>query len=469
VQRRKRGARRGLLGDIQPAVRCAPPRVMPAIAAAALVAALDASTAHASNFELFGTGPESISEVSSRVARARDGSASFYNPGGLALGKAYHLDIALAGAVTTLKAQHKRQDLDDPVGASLTVDANVPLQGPLEDRIRVGLALYALPDVLLRLRTREMTAPQFPYYDNRTQRMTVIPALAVRPMDWLGIGVGVNVLAGVAGPVDVREGQSRAIESRIEQEAGTVASLIAGVHVQPWRRLQLGAVYRQRFGVPVRITTTANIAGAPLMVDVSSAEALFDPAAVVLGASFAATDELDLELDLSTHRWSTWSGPLLQIDTTVSALSLSSHPPTGLFQDTYAAKLAAAWRPVRRSSHELGVHLGLGYETSMLRADRQQGRSNFVDGPKLLVGGGISALFPKLVAQALRVSAGVQLHRVADSSQRKIACTRVPCDATTVVGPDTDHPDQAITNPGYPTLQGGGLLYVISIGLGVDL
>jgi hypothetical protein len=451
------------------AVRCAFSRVYLAIAAAAFAVVVGGTTAHASSFEVLGTGPEASSEVSARVARARDGSASFYNPGGLALGKGYHLNLALSGAASALKAQHQQHKLTDPIGVSLSLDTNVPLLGPLADRVRLGLALHALPSVLMRLRTQEMSTPQFPYYDNRTQRMIVIPALALRPFDGFGIGVGLNVLAGVAGPIEVREGQSRAIESRLEQEAGTVASLIAGVQLHPLRWLRIGAVYRQRFAVPVRITTTANIAGAPLMVDVSTAEALFDPAAIVLGSSCALTEDLDVELDLSMHRWSTWSGPLLQVDTTVSALSLSSHPPSGLFQDTYAARLAAAWRFMHSSSHEIGAHLGVGYETSMLRADRQQGRSNFVDGPKLFVGAGISAMFPDLLARAMRVSAGVQLHRVADYSQRKIACTQLPCDSTTVVGPDTQHPDQGITNPGYPTLVGGGLLYAVFLGWGVDL
>jgi hypothetical protein len=435
----------------------------------ALASTACASWAWASAFEVLGFGPEGVAEVSARAARVRDGTAAFYNPGGLAFGSGYGLRLAGTGAFSMLDAQSARQAIADPVGASIASDLDVPLEGPLHGKIRVGLGLYALPNKLLRLRTRETTAPFFPYYDNRTQRLTAIPALAVRPIEPLGVGVGLNLLGGVAGPVDVREGQSRALESRLEQEVATVASLVAGAQLEATRRLRFGLAYRQRFGIPLRITTTANVAGVPLAVNVTATDALFDPSVVVLAASFEPAEGLGFELDASWHHWSSWSGPLLEVEATVSALALSSHPPQGLFQDAWAGRAAGWWRVSRTATREIDVHAGAGLESSMLRSDVQQGRSNMVDGAKLLLGAGASVAFEGLVGRRLRLGLGVQAQRVSPFSQAKVACTRVPCPPDTVVGPDTANPTQGITNPGYPALTSGGVLFVGSVGVGVEL
>lgn len=442
------------------------PRLLAAcIAALGLTRAIDA---HASAFEVFGFGPEGVAEVSARVARADDGTAAFYNPGGLAFGKGYRFRLSGLGALSGLKIQGETQELTNAVGGTVAADVDVPLEGPLAGRVRIGVGIYTLPDSMMHLRTNETSKPFYPYYDNRTQRFTVIPALSLLPWDRLGLGLGVNVLTGVGGPVDVREGQSRAIESRIQQEAETVAALVAGARVRVGNKLQLGATWRQSFGVPLDIRTSASIAGVPLLVNVSSAESLYDPMAVVAGASYDLTDDLTVEADGTWHRWSAWAGPLLDVSATVSALSLSTHAPRDLFQDTFGGRGAAVWRAMHTESRELKLHAGAGYETSML-SDKQQGRTNFVDGAKILFGlGGTASWFGKQ-GRALRLGAAFQGQLVGAYSQKKVACTEVPCPAGTVVGPDTNAPDQGITNPGYPKLDASGMVYVISLGVGVDL
>jgi hypothetical protein len=343
------------------------------------------------------------------------------------------------------------------------------LEGALRDRIRVGVAVHALPDRLMRLKIRSQSTPFFPYYDNRTQRFAIIPALAVRLAQGLGVGVGVNALTGVQGPLDVREGQSSTLETRIAQEAGTVARWIVGVRIDPTERLQLGATFRQSFGVPLTVSTTADVAGVPLAVDVSTAEALFDPTTLVVGARLEPFDRWSVGIDATYQRWSAWDGPLLSVDTTVSALSLESKPPKDLFRDTYGTRAALAWQAIRSPSSELTLHFAGGYETSMLDGSAQQGRTNFVDGPKVILGTGLSARFPGAVGQALRLGAGLQVHRVAEFEQDKVVCTQLPCPATTVVGPDTARPSEGIDNPGYPSLSGGGVVFAASIGVGVEL
>ena len=418
---------------------------------------------------MFGVEPIGVAEVSARASAATDGDACFYNPGGLALGERTRLRLSATGALSELNVQGARAEISNALAGTLTMAGDVPLEGVLHDRLRFGVAVSALPDRLMRLRTHTQSTPFHPYYDNRTQRLVVIPAIAVRPWRRLGIGIGVDVLAGVEGVVDVREGHSRALESRIDQEAGTVARVIAGVRFDPHDDVHLAAVFRQSFGVPLKVTTTANVAGVPLVVDVSAAKALFDPATIVLSVSVTPTERLRVSLDGLVQRWSSWEGPLLGIDTTVSALSLKTKPPRDLFQDALGLKAAGAWTVLREPDRSVTLHAGTGYESSMLDASVQQGRSNYVDGAKWSFGAGASARLGRWSEKALLVGAGLQAQRVTRTEQDKVACTSVPCPAGTVVGPDTGAPSEGIDNPGYPTLSGGGTVWVGSIGLGVEL
>lgn len=429
---------------------------------------LVSNVALASSFEVFGVHPEAMAEVSSRVAYAEDGAASFYNPGGLALGRDNRLELSVARNWSYLDANKVRRELSDPYSGTMTLAVGVPLEGPLHERLRFGIAMHALSSTLMRLRPQRQTTPFFPYYDNRTQRLVLMPTLAARITDRIGIGLGANVLAGVQGPVDVREGQSRAMESHIVEEATALLRVVAGIRWDLSDRLQLGLAYRQRFGVPLTITTEADIGGVPLVVDVSSAEALFDPATVVVGGRVFIGDRLSIELDLGYHRWSTWQGPLLFVDTTVSALAIASKPPRDVFRDTFSAKGASTWDVFHSATAALRLHVGAGMETSMIDRAVQQGRSNYLDGMKILLGLGVSASFFKVLGNDLRISAGVQTQHVSTYEQDKVVCSAQPCPPSTVVGPDALNPSVGIDNPGYPTLRGGGQVMVGSLGIGVS-
>jgi len=440
-----------------------------ALIASAAITTLSASTIHASGFDVFGIHPIGIAEVSSRVAGSDDGSASFYNPGGLSLGNSNQFELSLGGLVSQLEVQGSRSGIDDPLGGTVTAAVTVPFEGPLENRIRVGVAMHSMTNGMLHLKGRVRSNPSFPYYDNRTQRVVIIPALSVRVSDRVGIGAGVNTLAGVQGAIDVREGQSQTMESRIVQEAGTLARVVAGVRVDLSDNVRIGAVYRQSFGMPLTITTVADIAGVPLTVDVSKAGALFDPATLAAGIRFGSAKGASVELDVAYHRWSEWEGPVFGMDTTASALSLATKPSEPVFRDTVSVRMGGGWIALEKPAWAITAHLGAGYETSMVDRAVQQGEMNLVDGAKAILGAGLGLRLPRLIGDGVRVSLGMQAHHVGGFGQEKIACASVPCPDGTVAGPETNDPSSGITNPGYPRLSGGGMVFIGALGVGVDL
>src|SRR5262249_37554373 len=159
--------------------------IAPGAALAAVLAT--AGPARAGAFEVLGFGPAGMAEVGARAARADDGTATFYNPGGLGLGRGVRLEIAPTLGVSSLSVQGQTAALTDPFGVALAFDATIPFKGPLEDRIRIGFGAYLPTAGALHLIARRSDEPFFPYYDNRTQRLVLVPALAVRILDGLAI------------------------------------------------------------------------------------------------------------------------------------------------------------------------------------------------------------------------------------------------------------------------------------------
>lgn len=447
-----------------------PPRRRTLGAAAAWVALaaglLRVESARASAFEVSGFGAESVAELGARAARADDGTAAFHDPGGLAFGHGVRLALSPQLGVSALEVQGKTRTLDDPFGVGLSFDATVPLTGDLADRIRVGFGGYFPPTSAFRLLGRAGDEPLFPYYDNRTQRLVAIPALAVRPFDWLGIGVGLNVLAGVRGPADVRPGASGANEARIDEDASTVLAANLGVRWDPRRDLRLAFVYRQRFAIQSLVQTTAVVGGVPLAVDVDARQSLYDPDTFVLGASLdlGATT---VELDSAYAIWSTYDGPFVALDAELPGVAIVSKSPPGLFKDTLTVRGAVTRRFLPAGRVVVEPRVALGWESSML-TDAQQGRTNLVDGDKILVGAGASLAVP-VQSRVLRFGLGANVQIVPGYSQDKRTCAAAPCPATTVVGPDGAHPDRGITNPGWPRLEGSGVFVSTAATVGVEL
>jgi hypothetical protein len=453
------------------AVPCSPCGIG-AITGALCAASISLSPAPASAgvFDVEGFGPEGIAAINARAARADDGTAAFYNPGGLGLGRGVAVSIAPQIGASTLTAQGVRRPLDDPFGVGFALAATIPLEGPLHDRLRVGIGGYFPFSGLLHLLARPIDQPLFPYYDNRTQRLELMPALAFRITDRLAIGAAVNILGGVTGTAAVLPSASGALESRIDLTAGTVAAANLGLRFDPTEHVHLAVTFHQHFAIPVRITTTAEIGGEPLQILVSAASALFDPATLVIAGS-VERGPLTVEIDAAYVAWSAYVSPFVEVSAALPGLNLASDLPKAPTRDIVSLRGAAAYRILLTPAAELTLHAGLGAEPRMLKGDLQ-GRSNLLDGDKALFGLGAALALPRLglpFVRALRVSAGLGAQAVFPFAQTKHACEALPCPPGTVAGPDATAPSVGITNPGFPRLEGGGAFFAASFGIAATL
>ncbi len=407
--------------------------------------------------------------MGARAARADDGTASFYNPGGLALGHGYHVEVGALYALSELEAQGHAIDLSDPAGATLAVDGDVPFTGPLAGVLRFGYGGYVLPDKLMHLGTPARTEPVYPYYEDRSQRLVVLPALGVRLADWLGIGAAANFFAGVSGPSQVTHGPGNLLQTRIDQEARSTVSAIVGIQARASGSLRLGLVYHQQFASPNLTRTESDVGGVPLVVNVDMKQAFFTPDTFVLAASSKPARRMDLELDVAYERWSAYRGPSMTADATLPGVSLRSRAMPELWRDIWSLRAGASYRFTVGTKHDLFLDAGAGFEPSVQKS-AQQGETNLLDGNKLLVGLGGSLVLHDVLPNTLHIGLGIQMQSVKSYSQTKRVCAaRGQCRPDQVWGTDPNNPSTGITNPGYPKLEGSGSVWAFAASLGVDL
>src|SRR5688572_9975777 len=129
-----------------------------------VAAALVATThvAEASPIELFGFGSARGGEAGTGVATTDDFAAVYYNPAGLAAGHGKQSTLGVLGAVSNLQIDDRRVGLHDAAGMVIGLAAPVPLGGPLQDRIRVGVGLYLLPGTIAQIVARYPDEPFYP-------------------------------------------------------------------------------------------------------------------------------------------------------------------------------------------------------------------------------------------------------------------------------------------------------------------
>src|SRR5262245_6507765 len=244
-----------------------------------LALALLPAAASAGVGDVFGFGSRSSAMAGAGAATSEGVEATFYNPARLEGPPRVTLGF-LAGK-SFLSANGARQDIEDAHGFVLGASSALPLGGVLRDRIHVGIGLFLLPDQIVHVIGHAPADVFFPLYDNRTQRVVVLPAVSFRLHPKLSIGVGANVLAALGGRADFAEGATRGLDARVNEDLLTTFRFNAGISLQPLPSWTLALTMRDEFSLPFFTDGAVTVSGSPLALGVR-ARSLFDPATVVL-------------------------------------------------------------------------------------------------------------------------------------------------------------------------------------------
>jgi long-chain fatty acid transport protein len=429
-----------------------------------VAASLAAGSAQANPGEVFGLGSANAARVGAVSAVSEDFASPYYNPAGAAFSTEKRLTIGALAAASQLEINDQGQSISEPIGGFFGATLPAPVGGVLENKVVIALAIYA-PAVIARVIAHLPDEPFNPYYDNRTQRLVIQPALAFRVSDRLGLGIGLDILAGVNGGVVAVEGPTRALEPRVDEEIGTRLGVHLGARWDVGGGHRLALVYRQAFGVTFSTVAAVEVAGEPINLDLS-AEGLYTPHQLVAGYAWA-TDDLVLSADATFALWSAYDGPYVRVASALPLVgALPGRSPAVPFENTVSLRAG-----VEKRLGDVLLRGGYGYETSPIPSG-QHGITNLVDGPKHLFGLGAGFVFGRV-----RIDLHAQLHLVGERVlEKRIAGGDSDDDDLDIydalrdeVVDDPNEPSTLgvqISNPGFPSIRGGGR--VISGGLSVE-
>src|SRR5262249_23128985 len=193
-----------------------------------------------------------------------------------------------------------------------------------------------------------------PYYDNRTQRLVVLPMVAARITDSVAVGIGFNALAGLAGQVVVRDGPTRSLAPRLDEAIPPVLSFNVGGRLTVDPHHSFAIVLRPTFSIPFTTVADTTVAGSPIKIDLA-AEGLYSPDELVFGYAYRE-EGLTFSADVTGSRWTGYPGPYVKVTSELPFVgALASHPPD------------VPWR------NTIGLRLGLGDDfgaTLLRRGDR---------------------------------------------------------------------------------------------------
>ncbi len=424
--------------------------------------------AHASPVELFGFGSHHAGRGDAVSADATDFAANYYNPAGLAFGEGKRFTIGIMGSISNLQANDVRQPISEPVGLVVGASTPAPLGGVLKDRLFVGFGLYLLPRTATQVIANFPDEPFFPYYDNRTQRVVLLPGFAVRITNDLSIGFAANALATLAGNIKASEGATRAVEARIDEKIPTVARVNAGLR---WRTpfvkgLSLALAYRQEFSIPFSTIAETSVAGEPIDITIE-ADGVYTPTQYIAGASYRKQRN-QVGVDVNWSRWSGYGGPYVTVRSELPLVGpLAGELPEVPFKDTIAIRVGGQVGIATASKAVLLLRGGYGFETSPVPG-KQSGVTNLLDGYKNTVTVGVGIELPNALGKhSVRVDFHARAQLVGGRTLTKEISAGGddynPFDSLRdEVTDDPATPETLgaqISNPGYPNIRSSGQMF----------
>lgn len=412
---------------------------------------------HASIGDVFGFGPRG-SAMNAQTAVADDYSASWYNPAGLHALSRPRTSFGFTGVWSGLSINGERREIEDPHGIFFGASAPVPFGGFLKDRLWVGVGLY-LP--WLDLVKAVGPAPDeafFPLYDNRTQRLVALPTMAVRILPNLAIGASINYLARLDGTVISHEGAARGLEADVNEHLAATASPIVGIRYDPIPEVSTGLAWRGEFRLPFRTATNNHVSGNLLILDID-ATTLYSPHQISAAAAYRPIPDLTLALDFTWKFWSRYDGPFINVKVEMPDVLGVIEPgvPAVPFDDTFNLAAGGEYHLALPAGHDLFVRAGVGIEPSPLGT--QEGPTNLLDGFKTMLSAGAGWATELEEKRRLAVDVHCQVQIVSEMTVDKTPGVLTDEDPAT--------PGLQTSNPGYPTVSGGGS--ILSLGAGVSL
>ncbi|MBU1221531.1 hypothetical protein KKF34_07860 [Myxococcota bacterium] len=437
-----------------------------------IISILYTTSAYANPVDLFGGFSNTSGKGDTAAASCRNSQCLYYNPGGLALGKGLVFEGGLIFQVSSLDTPADSQSIRDPFMVGAGVAFPLPFRGFLQDRIRVGLFAVTPINEIAWVRSRLPQEVFYPYYENRSQRLMLIPGLSFKLFDSptygrIGLGIGLNYFAGLEGAIVGYEGATRSVEARVFEELEGRVAVNAGIsyEISNWF---FGLSYRQAFGVDFHNVSFNHVAGTDINIDLN-ALALYSPHTITWAGAYR-TKTWGLELNILENLWSYYNTPYVKMRSVLPLVGfLAGELPDVPLKNTITVRLGGEFH-----SGDFTYRAGIGYEPSF--SPVQKGISNVMDGDKYTFSLGASWAITKRVS----IHAHLRYQVLAGITHRKsiittdATCGEIPVkqdgslvDELPCVADDPTTAGFQTTNPGYPSVTSGGGIF--SGGISVEV
>jgi long-chain fatty acid transport protein len=357
--------------------------------------------AAASPVDSYGLSSRSTALGGAMGASARDFSACYYNPSGLALARGTDLSVGYSHVTHHLKMNGHDSQVDPVRGivGGIVAPGSV---GTLP--FAFGIATHLNDERLSRARSARQDQPRWLLYDNRPQLLYLSAGVALRPMPWLALGGGITWLAATQGRFGIRgtavlPGGSRTeydseLEHEVDADLTSVRYPQFGVTLRPTRDLDLAAVYRgqARIALDIDAELAGNVDATLLQVPArytltSQTTNAFIPQQVVVGGAYQLSKQLRLSADVTWVNWSAYESPVSRSQTVLDVdvpanFELPENPkPTEVedpgFSDRLVPRLGVEYFLEVARDFQIPLRAGYVYEHSPVPP--QTGRTNFVD------------------------------------------------------------------------------------------
>lgn len=420
-----------------------------------LVAALLAlpRVAFANPWDLYGFNARAIGMGGAQTATFDDFTGVHYNPAGLTIASepSFGFGFNLARPSLTLdfdNANRSIADLAPPSSNGVTFGALFPMGGARwRNRVVAALAINVPTSSLLDGQALDPATPHWYMYQALPRRIVASLGLGVMPLDWLSLGLGVQILAGVEGSLDF---ELDVVAGRFSQKAITFdivprAAPLAGIEVRPIEGFRFGVAYRASIQSDVDLPVDLDITALADLSVTNVFNVQYTPHQFAFGASYEVKPaDLTIAVDLVWAMWSQAPDP-----------SVDSRIDVGgdLFEGTGLDGALDAPAPGQERSVDLGfrdvlvAHFGAEYALGAFRfrggyavrpspAPSQTTGTNYVDATthQFSIGAGVRLYDPfDVLANPLILDAAGAYHFVPSRRYEKVDA-RDPVGAYTASG-----------------------------------
>lgn len=357
----------------------------------AAVLALLPSAARASAVDLFGYGARGQAMAGAAASTASGHAAVYYDPAGLAFDREPSFALGFQRAAFDLRIDGEDAGVDAAPALSLGLALPVPLRGPLDRRLALGMALVLPGTSILVADLPRPGDPSFVVLENRAQTVSIQAAVAARPADWLGLGVGLLALAGLDGGIEVKPNDEGRIGSQVRDVVVADYALVAGLRVRPSDRLAFSATWhgesRADFVFPIEADLGDSLGielPIPTLDIVGTAQ--FDPAQLTVEGSWRPLPRLLVAAGATWKRWSRFGNP---IQYSAAPPDEPALPDPG-FEDTWTPRLGLE-ADLAAGAVALRPRAGLAFEPTP--APVQRGFHNHLDNDRVISGLGLGLGF----------------------------------------------------------------------------